>query len=75
MSNPWTQFSRLIAPGPKTIATVTTVNADGTSTVTLRTGNPLRVQGDTVAEGGKAIIQGGKIIGKAPGLEHFEVGV
>lgn len=75
MSNPWTQFSRLIAPGPKTIVTVAVVNTDGTSMVTLRSGDQIRVQGDSVSVGGKAIIQGGKIQGKAPDLMHYDVEV
>ncbi|MDP2610015.1 MULTISPECIES: hypothetical protein [unclassified Oceanobacter] len=75
MSNPWTRLSKLIAPGAKTIVTVTTVHTDGTSTVTLRSGDTLRVQGDTVAASSKAIIQAGRIIGKAPDLSHYEIEV
>jgi hypothetical protein len=68
MSNPWISFGKLFDAGAKTIVTVTTVNADGTSIITLRSGSTLRVQGDSVTAGDKAIIQGGKIIGRAPNL-------
>lgn len=75
MSNPWTQFQRLIAPGAKTIVTVTTVNTDGTSIVTLRSGDTVRVQGDTVTAGSKAIIQNGRILRTAPDLTHYDVDI
>ncbi|MDP2548094.1 hypothetical protein [Oceanobacter sp. 4_MG-2023] len=75
MSNPWTRLSKLIAPGAKTIVTVTTVHTDGTSTVTLRSGDTLRVQGDTVSEGNAALIQQRRIIGKVPNLVHYEIEV
>ena len=75
MSNPWTRLSKLISPGPKTIVAVTTVHPDGTSTATLRSGETIRVQGDYVPAGSKAIIQAGKIIGKAPDLPHYDVEV
>lgn len=68
MSNPWVKFQALIAPGPKQIVEVSSVGADGTSIVIVRGGNSIRVNGDAVPAGSKAIIQGGKIIGKAPDL-------
>ena len=68
MSNPWVAFGALIAPGAKAVVTVVTVNADGTSLVELRGGGSLRVQGDSVAQGNKALIQGGRIIGATPAL-------
>ncbi|HBS41286.1 MAG TPA: hypothetical protein DEA26_01300 [Oceanospirillales bacterium] len=68
MRNPWVQFGKLFAPGAKTVVTVQTVNADGSSIVQLRSGDTLRVIGDTVDANSKAVIQEGKIIGKAPDL-------
>ncbi|MBL4796499.1 MAG: hypothetical protein JKY50_03700 [Oleispira sp.] len=68
MSNPWVKFGELVAPGAKAVVTVTTVNNDGTTSVTLRGGGELRVQGDNVAQGAKALIQGGRISGAAPSL-------
>jgi hypothetical protein len=68
MSNPWVKFGALTAPGAKAVVTVTTVNSDGTSIVTLRSGQSLRVQGDSVPANSKALIQDGKIIGSAPTL-------
>ncbi len=68
MSNPWVKFGALIAPGSKAVVTVSTVNADGTSIVELRGGGSLRVQGDSVMQGAKALIQGGRIVGAAPAL-------
>ncbi len=68
MSNPWVKFGALNAPGAKSVVTVATVNSDGTSIVTLRSGQSLRVQGDSVPATNKALIQDGKIIGAAPSL-------
>ena len=75
MSNPWVQFGALTAPGAKAVVTVTTVNSDGTSIVTLRSGQSLRVQGDSVAASSKALIQGGRIIGAAPALPVQSISV
>lgn len=75
MSNPWIKFGALITPGAKAVVTVSAVNADGTSMVTLRSGDSLRVQGDSVTQGEKALIQSGKIIGSAPSLPMASVDV
>jgi hypothetical protein len=75
MSNPWVKFGALTAPGVKAVVTVTTVNSDGTSIVALRSGQSLRVQGDSVAASSKALIQGGRIIGAAPSLPIQSISV
>jgi hypothetical protein len=75
MSNPWVKFGALSAPGAKTVVTVATVNGDGTSIVTLRSGDSLRVQGDNVPATNKALIQNGKIIGAAPSLPIQSVSI
>lgn len=75
MSNPWVKFKRLNAPGAKTLVTVTAVHNNGTSTVTLRTGDELVVQGDTVGAGSPAFIQDGRIAGKAPSLQIQTVSI
>ena len=68
MSNPWVKFKRLNAPGAKILVTVTAVHNNGTSTVTLRSGDQIVVQGDSVAAGSPAFIQDGRIAGRAPQL-------
>ncbi|MCY0966122.1 hypothetical protein [Parathalassolituus penaei] len=75
MSNPWIKFKALLAPGAKQIVTVASVGADGTSIVTVRDGSQIRVAGDSVAAGEKAIIQDGKIMSKAPSLPMLSVEV
>ncbi len=75
MSNPWVKFGSLTAPSATAVVTVATVNSDGTSIVTLRSGESLRVQGDSVAANSKALIQNGKIIGAAPSLPVQSVSV
>jgi len=75
MSNPWVRFGALTAPGTKIVATVASVNADGSSVVTLRTGGSLRVQGDDVTAGDKVLIQQGRIIGRAASLTAVSIDV
>jgi hypothetical protein len=75
MSNPWVKFDALTAPGAKAVVTVTTVNSDGTSIVALRSGQSLRVQGNSVETNSKALIQGGRIIGAAPSLPIQSISV
>lgn len=74
MSNPWIRYQQLNAPGAKTLVTVVMVHSNGTTTVTLRGGDELLVQGDSVASG-NAFIQDGRIIGKAPDLPELSVEV
>jgi hypothetical protein len=75
VSNPWVKFGALTAPGAKAVVTVAAVNNDGTSIVMLRSGQALRVQGDSVGVNNKALIQGGKIIGAAPSLPTHSVSI
>ena len=68
MPNPWVRFSELVKPGARVVVTVAAQGGDGTSVVTLRDGSQMRVQGDSVAVGDRAVIQQGRITGGAPGL-------
>ena len=74
-TNLWARFTRLLPGEPITIVSVVTINSDGTSTVTTPGGGALRVIGTSVAEGLKARIKGGAIIGEAPNLTHYEIEV
>lgn len=73
--NPWKKFKSLLPDDAKQVVTVQTVNADGTSVVTLRGGDTLRVFGDSVQAGNRAIIQSGKIVGPASALTFTEITV
>ena len=75
MSNPWVRFGALTAPGAKAVVAVAAIKANGTSTVTLRTGESITVQGVSVPVGSKAVIQNGAIIGQAPDLPAVSVTV
>lgn len=75
MSNPWVKFGQLIALGVKSVVEVVSVDADGSSVVRLRDGSTLRVRGDSVAVGDRAVIQSGEIVGKAPDLPEVTVSV
>ena len=69
------RLRELLSDGPRQIVTVDAVNTDGSSLVSLRTGDQLRVAGDTVEVGQKAIIQAGRIIGRAPDLPFSRIEV
>jgi len=75
MSNPWAQLDGLLDQGGRSVVTIDVVNSDGTSSVTLRSGDAIRVRGDSVGAGQKAIIQGGEIKGKAPDLPAVTIEV
>lgn len=74
MSNIFRRFLALIPDAPLLIGTVTAVNADGTTDVTLLDGSPLRVRGEGTV-GGRVFVRDGAIEGDAPALalEQIEV--
>ncbi|MGI2027802.1 hypothetical protein [Endozoicomonas acroporae] len=71
-TNIWQQFKSLIPEGARTIVTITSNNGDGTSSATLRDGTTIRVQGESVLGGQKAIIQNGEVKATAPSLAQYE---
>lgn len=75
MRNVRAQFDRLLPKDPLLVGTVTSHNADGTSSLTLPGGGTIRVQGQTVAVGDKAFIQSGRVQGEAPNLATYEITV
>lgn len=72
-TNPWQSFKSLLPKTARMVVTVTTVNADGTSVVTLRSGDTMLVNGDSITAGSKAWIEDGKITGPASALPYSEV--
>lgn len=72
MSNLWRRFASLLPTDPLQIATVQTLNADGTSTVQSPAGGLVVVRGQGVAIGQKAFIRYGRIEGEAPDLPVYE---
>jgi len=75
MANVYVRFQRLLPREPLQIGTVAALNADGTSTVTLPSGGSVRVRGQSVAVGSKAFIRNGEVIGEAPNLSAYTMGV
>lgn len=75
MSNAFQRLLGLTNIGPRTVATVTALNTDGTSTVQLMSGQTIIVLGSAVPEGNKAYIEGGRIIGQAAALPYSEITV
>lgn len=72
-TNPWARFKRLLPETPLTVVTVLSVGTDGTSLVTTSSGGVMRVFGTDVAQGDKAYIRAGAIVGPAPNLPHYEL--
>lgn len=73
--NPWIKFKALLAGEGRAVVTVTTNNGDGTSTVTTRGGVSIKVKGESVAPGSKAMIEGGELRYEVPNLTSSVVEV
>ncbi|AMO58273.1 hypothetical protein [Endozoicomonas montiporae] len=70
-TNIWQQFKSLIPEGARTIITITSNNGNGTSTATLRDGTTITVQGESMAPGKKALMEGGSIRSEVPDLSVY----
>ncbi len=75
MANVWTQFKELLPSKLQYTGQVTTVHADGTSTVTLLGGSTVRVIGDLVSSGNHVLIEGDRILMEVPNLTSYEQAV
>lgn len=75
MSNSYRRLISLTQNTTRTIATVTSHNANGTSTVQLMGGAFISVLGQNVAVNDKAYVEGGRIIGQAADLPFTEIEV
>ena len=73
--NPWLKFKALLQGEGRTVVTVISSNTDGTSTVQLRSGEEIKVSGEQVTAGNKAIIMNGRIGYKVPNLPNSIVKV
>ncbi len=74
-TNPWKQFSGLLPKSSRIIGTVSQHNGNGTSTVTLRNGSTLIVQGQSVAVSHKALIEEGTLVRQVPDLPVYAVSI
>ncbi|WP_027671308.1 hypothetical protein [Rheinheimera baltica] len=75
MSNSYRRLRSLTQNQPRTVATVTSHNPDGTSTVQLMGGAFITVLGQDVEVANKAYIEGGLIVGQAADLPYSEIEV
>jgi hypothetical protein len=71
----WKQFNGLLPSQTVIVATVTAINGDGTSTLQTPEGGTLIAQGVIVGVGGKAYVQGGRVIDAAPDLPAYDLSV
>ncbi|AXQ27582.1 hypothetical protein D0B54_02350 [Solimonas sp. K1W22B-7] len=71
--NIWKQFQQLLPSDPQLVGEVLRHNADGSSSVELPGAQVIRVQGQSVAAGLRAFVQGGRIQGEAPDLPTYEL--
>ncbi|GAB2933698.1 hypothetical protein GCM10027181_36070 [Rheinheimera gaetbuli] len=75
MNNSYRRLRTLTQTQPRTVATVSSHNPDGTSTVQLMSGASITVLGQDVSVGDPAYIEGGRIIGQAATLPYSEIDV
>lgn len=75
MSNLYRRLKYLTAQQPRTVATVTSHNADGTSTVQLMGGAFINVLGQDVAVSSNAYIENGRVVAQAASLTYTEIEV
>ena len=74
--NPWKRFIGLLPGGARTVGTIASINISaGTTTLTLRNGVAVVVQGTSVGVGQKAFVSDGQITGQAPSLPQYDVEV
>ncbi|WNO60903.1 hypothetical protein [Rheinheimera sp. MMS21-TC3] len=73
MTNSYRKLRNLTHGPTRTVATVTSHNPDGTSTVQLMSGAFITVLGQDVAVSNKAYIEGGRVIGQAADLPYVEI--
>jgi hypothetical protein len=66
--NPWLKFKALLQGEGRAVVTVISNNGDGTSTVQTRSGVNIKVKGESVAPGSKAMIEGGELRYEVPNL-------
>ena len=72
MPNLWRQFEELLPDSPLLLGTVATHHADGTVTVELLDGGPLRVTGSG-SVGDRVFVRDGRVTGDAPTLPTVEI--
>ena len=71
--NPWKKFKALLQGKGRTVVTIISNNGDGTSTVQLRSGEQIKVTGESVSAGKKVIITDGRIYYEVPDLQTSTV--
>lgn len=71
----WKRFQGLLPSQTVIIATVATINTDGTSSLTTPEGGTLRAIGTDVGEGANVYVQNGRILGPAPNLPTYDLTV
>ena len=71
----WKRFQGLLPSQTVIIATVATINTDGTSSLTTPEGGTLRAIGTDVGVGANVYVQNGRILGPAPNLPTYDLTV
>jgi len=73
--NPWKKFEGLLPQSARMVVTITANNGNGTSAATMRTGEAITVDGESVSAGNKAFVKDGVIVGQASSLPFMSVTV
>lgn len=75
MSNLYLALQALLPQPPLLVASVLTINGDGTTTITYPGGNQQRVRGEGAVSGGQVFVRNGVIEGVAPALTTLTIEV
>ena len=74
-TNPWKKFKELLPAAARVIATVSSHNRNGTSTLALRSGGTLTAKGHAAPVGSKALVEGGEVVREVPDLSVHDAQV
>ncbi|GAA4648188.1 hypothetical protein GCM10023116_04540 [Kistimonas scapharcae] len=70
-TNIWKQFETLLPKQSRTIATIISNNANGTSTAQLRNGTEIILSGESVQPGKKVITNGSEVSYEVPDIPVY----
>ncbi|GAA4647822.1 hypothetical protein GCM10023116_00840 [Kistimonas scapharcae] len=70
-TNIWKKFSSLLPTNSRTVVTIISNNANGTSTAQMRDGTLLTLEGESVSPGKKALVNDSIVLYEIPTLTIF----
>ena len=74
-TNPWKRFQELLPRAARIIGTVASHNSNGTSSISLRSGQTMTARGQGVAVGSRAFVENGEVMREVPELPFYDAQV